>query len=174
VSLFGAFDPSAVTVQIGGQPATLFYAGTAQLNVLVPHAMSVGAPVGITVLENGVADQTATVHTASATPALFTDAGGAGQAAALNQDNSVNSSAQPCARGDAIVLYGTGFGPGNVVVTIGSEPATVLFAGPAPDYPGLMQVNASVPADLASTGNVAVVVSIGAASSQSGVTIAVK
>ncbi|MGA3023201.1 MAG: hypothetical protein ABSF98_00390 [Bryobacteraceae bacterium] len=174
VSLFGAFNPSAVTVQIGGQPATLFYAGTAQLNVLVPHAMSVGAPVGITVLENGVADQTATVHTASATPALFTDAGGAGQAAALNQDNRVNSSAQPCARGDAIVLYGTGFGPGNVVVTIGSEPATVLFAGPAPDYPGLMQVNASVPADLASTGNVAVVVSIGAASSQSGVTIAVK
>jgi len=174
VSLFGAFDPSSATVQIGGQPATLFYAGKTQINVLAPHTMSVGAPVAITVQESGAADQTATVDTASATPALFTDADGIGQAAALNQDNSVNSSAQPCPRGDVIVLYGTGYGPGNVVVTIGGEPATVLFAGAAPGYPGLMQVNAGVPADLASAGDVAVVVSIGAASSQGGVTIAVK
>jgi uncharacterized protein (TIGR03437 family) len=174
ISLFGTFDPSSVTVQIGGWPATLFYAGTTQLNVLVPHTMSVGAPVAITVRASGAADQTATVDTTSATPALFTYAGGVGQAAALNQDNSVNSSAQPCARGDVIVLFGTGFGPGSVTASIGGEPATVLFAGPAPDYPGLMQVNARVPADLASTGDVAVQVSIGEVSSQSGVTFAVK
>jgi uncharacterized protein (TIGR03437 family) len=174
VSLFGAFDPSSVTVQIGGLAATLFYAGTTQLNVLVPHAMSVGAAVTIIVQENGAADQKATVDTAGATPALYTNAGGAGQAAALNPDNSVNSSALPCARGDAIVLHGTGFGPGAVAVTIGGESATMLFAGLVPDNPGLMQVSARVPSDLASTGDVAVQVSIGAASSQSGVTIAVK
>ncbi len=174
ISLFGAFNPSSLTVQIGGQPATLFYASATQINVLVPQTMSVGASVSVTVLENGVAGPTATVNTASATPALFTDAGGTGQAAALNQDNSVNSPAQPCARGDVIVLYGTGFGPGTVTVTIGGANATVSFAGPAPGYPGLMQVNATVPADLAATGNVAVAVSIGAVSSQSGVTIAVK
>ncbi len=174
VSLFGAFDPSSVTVQIAGQPATLFYAGPSQLNLLVPATVSVGASVSITVLQNGAVSQTVTANTASATPALFTEAGGAGQAAALNQDNSVNSSAQPCARGDVIVLWGTGFGPGVLAVTVGGEAATVQFAGPAPDYPGLMQVNATVPADLASTGNVAVVVSIGTVSSQGGVTIAVQ
>lgn len=174
VSLFGDFDPSSVTVQVGGQPATLFYAGATQLNVLVPATMSVGASASVTVLQNGQASQAVTVDTASATPALFTDAGGTGQAAALNQDNSVNSSAQPCARGDVIVLWGTGFGPGTTTATIGGEPATVQFAGPAPGYPGLLQVNATVPADLASPGDVGVMVSIGAVQSQSGVTIAVK
>jgi uncharacterized protein (TIGR03437 family) len=174
VSLFGAFDPSSVLVQIGGQPATLFYAGTKQINVLVPHTMSVGAPVLVDVQQGGAPDQTATVNTASATPALFTNAGGTGQAAALNPDNSANSAAQPCARGDQITLYGTGFGPGNVAVTIGGEPAPVSFAGLAPGYPGLMQLDATVPADLGSIGDVPVLVSIGTAVSQDAVTIAVR
>ena len=174
VSLFGAFDPSLATVRIGGQPATLFYAGTTQINVLVPHTMSVGAPVAIAVQQGGAADQTTTVDTAGATPALFTNAGGTGQAAALNPDNSANSSSAPCARGDAIALYGTGFGPGTVGVTIGGEAAEVTFAGFAPGYPGLMQVNATVPDDLTASGDVPVVVSIGNTSSQAGVTIAIR
>ena len=173
ISLFGTFDPSSATVQIDGLPATLFYAGPAQLNVLVPHTMAVGAPVAIDVQSNA-GDQSVTVNTASAAPALFTVAGGIGQASALNQDNSINSSSRPCARGDVIILYGTGFGPGTIVVTIGGETATVQSAGLAPGYPGLMLVNAIVPADLAAIGNVPVVVSIGGASSQNGVTIAVQ
>ena len=173
ISLFGTFDPSSATVQIDGLPATLFYAGPAQLNVLVPHTMSIGAPVSIDVQSNA-GDQSVTVNTASAAPALFTVAGGIGQASALNQDNSINSFSQPCARGDVIVLYGTGFGPGTVVVTIGGETATIRSAGLAPGYPGLMLVNAVVPADLAATGNVPVAVSIGGVSSQDGVTIAVR
>jgi uncharacterized protein (TIGR03437 family) len=173
ISLFGTFDPLSAAVQIDGLPATLFYAGSAQLNVLVPHTMAVGAPVTIDVQSNA-GDQSIRVNTASAAPALFTVAGGIGQASALNQDNSINSSSQPCPRGDVIILYGTGFGPGTVFVTIGGETTTVQSAGLAPGYPGLMLVNAVVPADLAATGNVPVVVSIGAVSSQNGVTIAVQ
>ena len=173
ISLFGTFDPSSAAVQIDGLPATLFYAGPAQLNVLVPHTMSVGAPVAIDVQSNA-GDQSITVNTASAAPALFTVAGGVGQASALNQDNSINSSLQPCARGDVIILYGTGFGPGTVGVTIGGEAATVQSAGLAPGYPGLMLVSAVVPADLAATGNVSVVVTIGGTSSPNGVTVAVQ
>ena len=36
VCLFGAFDPSSITVQVDGQPATLFYASATQINLLVP------------------------------------------------------------------------------------------------------------------------------------------
>jgi len=175
VCLFGTFDPSSVTVQVAGEPATLFYAGASQINVLIPHDLRVGAPVNIAVLENGVTAQTATMSTARATPALFTVSGsGTGQAAALNQDNTVNSDSQPIMRGSVIVLYGTGYGADAISVTIGGEPSTVQFAGPAPNYPGLMQVNVTVPADLASSGDVGVTVAIGETSSQPGVTITVQ
>ena len=174
VSLFGTFDPASVQVQIGGQPAALFYVGTTQINALVPNTLNVGSSVSVTILQNGTATQNVLVNTASATPALYTAIqNGAGQAAALNQDGSVNSTAHPCAGGDVIQLLGTGFGPGTVAVTIGGEAATVQSAGEAPGYPGLMEISASVPTGL-TPGNSAVKVSIGSMSSQDGVTIAVQ
>jgi len=174
ISLFGTFDPSSLQVQIGGQPAALFYVGTTQINALAPNTLGVGSSVSVAILENGTATQNVVVNTASATPALYTATeNGTGQAAALNQDGSVNSAASPCAGGDVIQLLGTGFGPGTVAVTIGGQTATVQSAGEAPGSPGLMQISATVPAGL-KPGNPAVQVSIGAMSSQDGVTIAVQ
>lgn len=62
-----------------------------------------------------------------------------------------------------------------VTVQIGGQPAaTPAYAGAAPLEPaGLLQVNATVPTGLKS-GNVPVVITVGTASSQAGVTIAVK
>jgi uncharacterized protein (TIGR03437 family) len=77
---------------------------------------------------------------------------GTGQAAALNQDGTVNSVVSPAAAGTYIVLYGTGEGEitssrpnraltvsvplpsivANVAVTIGGQNATVSYAGAAP------------------------------------------
>jgi len=173
VTLFGAFDPSTVSVRIGETPAALFYAGTTQINALVPHTISAGSPVEVAVLQNGDLAQSTTVDTAAATPALFTLGGGTGQAAALNADGTPNSADRPCPRASTIVLYGTGFGPGTVSVRIGGTPAVVDYAGPAPDHPGLMQVNAEVPGSLA-PGVAMVSVSIGTVSSQAGVSITVK
>jgi len=174
VSLFGTFDPSSLQVQIGGQPATLFYVGTTQINALVPNTLSAGSSVSVAILENGAATQNVVVNTASATPAFYTATeAGTGQAAALNPDGSVNSAARPCTGGDVIQLLGTGFGPGPVAVTIDGQTATVQTAGEAPGYPGLMEVSASVPAGL-TPGNLNVQVSIGSMSSQDGVTIAVR
>jgi uncharacterized protein (TIGR03437 family) len=60
-----------------------------------------------------------------------------------------------------------------VTATIGGVPATVVFAGEAPnDVAGVMQVNVTVPANLP-TGALPLVLTVGAASSQPGVTIAV-
>ncbi len=63
---------------------------------------------------------------------------------------------------------------GAPTVTIGGQPATVLFYGEAPGMvAGVMQLNVQVPAGLPS-GNLPLVVSFGAASSQSGITVAIQ
>ena len=92
--------------------------------------MSVGDSVSLTALQNGVVSQTVDCGDRRRDTRLFTEAGGTGQAAALNQDNSLNSDSEPCARGNQIVLYGTGDGTGAVTVTIGGEPAVVTLARP--------------------------------------------
>jgi uncharacterized protein (TIGR03437 family) len=61
-----------------------------------------------------------------------------------------------------------------VSVTIGGVTATVQYAGGAPgSLAGLMQINAVIPEGINSGSAVPVTVTVGAASSQSGVTIAV-
>jgi uncharacterized protein (TIGR03437 family) len=84
----------------------------------------------------------------------------------LNQDGTLNSSANPAARGSIVSLYGTGLGntmpqlldgylaistpystPTNTPsVAIGSQPASILYAGDAPTLAtGVFQINAAVP-----------------------------
>ncbi len=179
ISLFGAFDPASVHVLIGGIAATLFYADAKQINALVPGTLPVGSPVTVTVQQAGVADQTLSVDTASAAPALFTSGSGTGQAAAFNwfpdpTQMTLNSSTHPLIRGSYIELFATGNGTGNVMVNIGGEAVTPKFSGWAPGFAGLMQVNVQVPANLSQTGNVPITLSIGNATSPSGVTIAVE
>jgi uncharacterized protein (TIGR03437 family) len=62
-------------------------------------------------------------------------------------------------------------------VSIGGKQATVAYAGAAPGFvAGVLQVNARVPDDLAVSGLalVPVVITVGAASSQANVTLAVQ
>ena len=107
----------------------------------------------------------------------------------------MNSAANPAEKGAVVSLYATGEGETDpqvadgrlatpqvlprpkapVEVTIGGWRAEVLYAGAAPgQVVGLLQVNARVPAGAPSGSAVPVVLTIGAASSQPGVTLAVK
>jgi uncharacterized protein (TIGR03437 family) len=109
---------------------------------------------------------------------LFTVSGsGRGQAAVLNQDNSVNDAANPAAPGSVVQIFGTGAGVGGepVGVSIGGTDSTVLFSGRAPgEVAGLFQVNAVVPGGAAAGPGVPLVVQVGNGASQMGATIAVK
>ncbi len=118
---------------------------------------------------------------AAAGPAIFTIDGT--HAAALNQDYSVNSQANPATDKQAILLFGTGPGavsPSTVTgaaassdtlswvtakytATVGASPADVLFAGMAPGFAGLWQINVTVPAGL--SGAVPVIVTVGGVAS---------
>jgi adhesin/invasin len=80
-----------------------------------------------------------------------------GRAAVLNADSGVNSTTLPAAAGSQIAVYLTGLGAvslsadglsrvaSTVTATIGGQNAPVAFAGLAPGYMGLYQVNLIVP-----------------------------
>ncbi|MGA2039095.1 MAG: hypothetical protein ABSH42_07450 [Bryobacteraceae bacterium] len=149
------------SVTVNGEAAPLFYAGPSQINFQVPFDISLSAAVAVFAgtLETGASS--VPVH--STAPGIFLLA--QGHAAALNQDYSVNSPDNATAPGSAIAVFATGLGavsppvvPGaaastttlsyvnaSVTATIGGQPAQVLFAGLAPDYAGLYQVNLVIP-----------------------------
>ena len=177
VTIFGSqFQPGQTQVMFDGKPAVIFYTSVSQINALTPLDLTPGASTEITILVNGqtVADFSGAV--VSAAPGIFTSGSGTGQAAADNQDGSMNSAATPADRGSIVVLFATGGGRDTsaVNVSIGGFAAEVLYAGPAPGFPGLMQVNARVPGGNAPAGVVPVVITVGTVSSQDGVTLVVR
>jgi uncharacterized protein (TIGR03437 family) len=143
----------------------------------------------------GVRSDPLKVPVSATAPGLFTvSASGTGQGSILNQDNNVNSVANPASRGSVVILWATGEGltdpPGvdgrpavdvlpkplaAVSVDIGGQPATVQYAGAAPGYmPGVLQINAQMSPGVQAGSNVPVHITISGVSSQDGVTLAVR
>jgi uncharacterized protein (TIGR03437 family) len=93
--------------------APLLYFSPTQVNFVLP----VSAPPGAQRLAARMADTGellagGSITVAAYSPGFFThDQSGTGQAAARNQDNSINSAANPAARGSIVQLFGTGQGP---------------------------------------------------------------
>ena len=150
-----------VSVGINGIAAPLYFASPGQLNVQVPFEVSAGS-VTVTVTSAGKVVGSAALTIASVAPGLFTIE--AGHAAVVNQDGTINSATQPAGAATIIAAYLTGFGavdnpvatgaaaPAdplsrvmNVTATIEGQTASVVFAGLAPGFAGLYQVNILVP-----------------------------
>lgn len=113
------------------------------------------------------------VNIAASAPGLFEDA--SGQALANNQDGTLNTLTNPAARGSVVAFYGTGQGAAGLPVsaTIGGYTADVLYSGPVVDYPGLWQINVRIPAGYLAPGDLNVAITVGSATTQTGVLIAV-
>jgi uncharacterized protein (TIGR03437 family) len=177
VTIFGAgFDPNQTQLLFDGKPATIFYAGPGQINALAPADLAPDSITGISIIVNGAKVATLSAQVVSAMPGLFTTGSGTGQAAAVNEDGTLNSESNPAARGSIVLLFATGQGQsaGNVSLKVGQYAAELLYAGPAPGFPGLMQINARVPSGFLPPGVEPVVLSVGTVASQGGVTIAVR
>jgi uncharacterized protein (TIGR03437 family) len=175
-------------VLFDGVPAPIIYTSATTVSAVVPYATAGKSSTMVEVEYQGQLSAAASFAVAPTAPGIFK----LGSASwVLNQDGSVNFSANPAAAGSIIVIYATGAGQTNpagvdgslaaapypapvqmVSVTIGGANATVLYAGAAPGLvAGLMQINVRVPAGV--TSSAALVLSIGGASSQAGCVVAV-
>ncbi len=189
-----------IKLSIGGIDAPLFYAGTGQVNAQVPFEVTPGStaqlvPRAISSTGVEVDGVPETIAIGAAHPGIFIAAenGAPNQGAILNAANAVVDSTNPISAGGVIVIFATGLGattpPGAtgqagvagqvanaVSVTIGGvavPAANVAYAGPAPGYVGLYQINATVPTGVPTGSTVPVVITQnGVASNQA--TIAVK
>lgn len=154
-------------VLIGGAPAPVLYASPTQWNVQVPYEVDGAKTATVQVVVAGVSTKTWTLPVATTSPGIFTTGPSSigFQAAALNQDGSVNSSANSAARGSIVSIFLTGEGqtaPAGVTggvspnpaplpklpvtVALLDAPATVTYAGEAPTLiSGVLQVNFFVP-----------------------------
>lgn len=198
VTIMGAgIGPPALakaSITFEGLSAPIIYAGSDQINAVVPFGIAGHSSVEMQVANSSGAPTTLVVPAASAAPAIFTLTGnGAGPGAILNQDSTVNSPDNPAERGSIIVLFATGAGqtdpPGAdgtfpttvlpkpllpVSVTVGGASADILYAGAAPELiSGVLQVNCRVPAQIDAGNAVPVVLRVGDAISPP-VTVAVR
>jgi uncharacterized protein (TIGR03437 family) len=184
---------AGVTVLFNDVPGPLFFVRQDQINVQVPYELAGQTSARIVARYLDAAGAPATAPVAPAAPGIFAVSRGTGQAAMLNQDSTVNSASNPAARGSIVQIYLTGQGATQppavtgqlarepfpapvlpVTVTIGGRAARTLFVGLAPGLAGLLQINAVVPDDAPPGDAVPLVVSVGQASSQPGVTMAVR
>ncbi len=195
---------AGVQVLFGSTPAPIFFENATQINVQVPYEATAGSKVPVVISINGTPyTVVASLSVAESSPGLFAEFPATGyttgapiQAIALNYPAStLNTATNPVARGSYIVLYATGGGTlstpladglaagtdplitltDNPQVTIGGQPATVSFAGLAPGFIGLIQVNALVPETVTPGSAVPVILTFGGSSNQAeNATIAVQ
>ena len=175
-----SFDVPSAGISV---PGNLIFVSPGQINVQVPWELQgqSSAQVKVTMDEEygyPLFGNVVTVPLAAYAPAFYVGAGTIAAQDAITGAQILASN--PAHSGEILSLYANGLGPVTnapasgapavaiplsqttgalPVVTIGGQQAQVLFSGLAPGYPGLYQINATVPAGL--TGNQNVTISIG-------------
>jgi len=145
-TLFGnRLKGDKVDVTVAGIPARVFFANDTQVNFEVPANLPTSGPVQLFATVDTRNSPARTLNLAPLSPGIFPNA-------VLNQDFSMNSAANPVRAGDAVQIFLTGLPASATPVTVRIHDYSVapLYAGPAPGFIGLQQVNAQVPAALQS------------------------
>jgi uncharacterized protein (TIGR03437 family) len=187
-----AFDPattmlptasSGVSVTVNGIPAPLYYVSVGVVNIQIPYEIA-QSQASVSVNYNGTPSAPQAVQITASAPRLYPGV--------FNADGSLNSADNPAPAETIVTLFATGDGLTNppsitgkaaaepypqpvapVRVSIGGQNAEVLFAGSAPETVGVLQINVRLPEGV--TGNAAgVLLTIGDATSQNGVAVAVR
>lgn len=176
-----------VEVHVNGIQANLFYVSPTQINFLIPYTITADT-VSIVVARDATAGPTVTVPMAVTAPAFFEWNGNFALAVHATGDLITDSS--PAVPGEVIILFAEGLGRTQPDIVSGElvQRATpillisqlqillngmpipafnVLYAGLAPGFSGLYQINLLLPAWLPANPNVQI--SIGTELSPDGV-----
>jgi uncharacterized protein (TIGR03437 family) len=158
-----------VQVTVNDTPAMIQYISAGQINIIWPDVAS-----GITKLKvvTGSGSFTTNVIAEDAVPSIFTLGGDTAAAVNAIAGVVVSDTAPLHAGADIVSLYLTGLGATTSMngldyariqptVTIGGQPCNLSYAGRVPGYPGLDQINCSVPAGLSGAAVPVVVTSNG-------------
>ena len=195
-----ADTPGNLAVFFDGTPATLFYAGENQIDLVAPYTLEGKSATRLQVTSGGSVVGELSLPVARSAPGIFTmTSDGIGQGAVLNENLTVNSVSRPAARGSLAGLLITGAGqtrpagvdgavPGDplprplspVAVRIGGVEAEVAYSevvntGAARGLvSGAVLVVCRIPQSAGPGPAVPVVVSAGTATSQPGVTLSIR
>ena len=194
---------NGVTVRLNDISAPLLYVSPGQINFQIPWELSGQAEASLTVTTAGGTSRPITIYPAAFAPGIFSvDSRGTGQGVVLTANtwelaapsgSIPGSAARPAARGEIITIFCTGLGdvtnrpPSGreasadplsettavAAATVGGMPASVSFAGLAPSFVGLYQVNIRIPESAPAGDAVPLALTIGGVSSNA-VTIAVE
>ena len=200
---FGFFDPLSgglieilreAAVLVDGRPAPLFYVSPEQINAQAPTDLQPGSFVTVRVLRDDVTSSSRILPVTAAAPGVFVHPE-SNRAVALNQDGSLNSPASPAERDTIVTIYLTGAGAvapdiatgrpaplppplshvvDDATATINGQPAAVEFAGAAPGFVALIQLNVRIPPTSTTGDAVGLRVLVGGSASQPGTTISIR
>lgn len=156
-------------VWMGDRQLPLFYTSGGQINTQIPWEATPGTIVSLKVKRNGVVSSEEPVNITDSSPGVFRySAFGYQQVAVITHlDWSLVTPSNPLRPGEAFTLWVTGLGYpagtppalgdapkealsayNQVTVTLGGKPVVVSYAGFAPNFVGLYQVNGVAPPDV--------------------------
>ena len=170
------FPGTGARVIIGSILANLIYVSPTQINFLVPPNLIAGT-VNLNVVVDSWAGPTVPIQLAAASPALFQL--DAQNAIATEANGTLITPASPAAPGDIVILYATGLGytappvvysqiPETAARVVQSssfsvqfngvavDPGAILYAGVAPGFAGLYQINLRLPGNVGANPQIAI------------------
>jgi uncharacterized protein (TIGR03437 family) len=168
---------AGVAVAFNGTPAALFYVGSTQINLQVPWEVGTATSTSVLVTAAGQTSAPYALSLRPIDPAVFISGG---RMAILDQTGAQITPSYPASAGAVLSMYATGLGAvspavqsgqiapngltptvAKTTVSVGGVNAPVGYAGLAPGFVGLYQVNFTVPSGLAS-GDQSLVMTVGA------------
>jgi uncharacterized protein (TIGR03437 family) len=161
---------AGTTVLVNGSPVPVIFTSATQVEAVVPDSIA-GGTAQVTVTYYGETSPSFPVPVAPAAPGIFTvDSTGQGHAESFNQNGLINTPAHW--QGDVITLFATGIGQATSAVTIhGFNLPMMPLSVNKGTFPGVTQIQVPIP--FGQDCDTDVVVQVGDAKSQPGVTIAI-
>jgi uncharacterized protein (TIGR03437 family) len=147
--LSGLNETAGVTLRVGGESADILGiaqlpGGGQQINFRVPLDRGIGQPnfgtAQFPVIEIDANNTATYLGALPVAPGIFTLADGSA-AVQHASDYALVTAQNPIKPGEIIIIYATGLGGMVPRVLLSGGNCNVLYAGPAPGYPGLDQIN---------------------------------